>query len=289
MKVLLLGAGGMLATDLAKSAQREATIVAVDHSRCDVTESGAVARLVGAERPDLIVNASAYTAVDKAEKEQDRAMLVNGEAVGTLGEIAARLDIPLVHYSTDYVFRGDGRRPYGEDDTTSPVNAYGASKLRGEQLLAASGARSLVIRTQWLFGVAGKSFVRTMWDRARSAQPTRVVDDQWGRPTYTVDLARATWRVIAAGATGVLHVTNGGRPVSWFDLAARVFAAAGASELLTRCSTSDYPTPAARPAFSALDTSRAASLLGGELPDWSSAVDRFLAELGATALTGSRH
>ena len=289
MKVLLFGGGGMLASDLARTAPAGATIRAVSRAECDVTEHTAVARLAQEARPELIVNASAYTAVDEAERERETAFAVNGTAVGAMARVAADLGVPLIHYSTDYVFGGDVRRPYREDDPTSPINAYGASKLLGEQLVAGSGAQALVIRTQWLFGFAGKSFVRTMWNRARDRQPTRVVDDQWGRPTYTLDLARVTWRLAGAGRTGLLHVTNGGTAVTWFSLAARVFAAVGARDLLTACRTADYPTAAVRPTYSALDTARVASLLGEEPPDWTSAVDRFLAELEAgSAVSAAR-
>jgi dTDP-4-dehydrorhamnose reductase len=159
------------------------------------------------------------------------------------------------------------------------VNAYGRSKLAGEQGLIASGARSLILRTQWLYGLAGRSFPRTMWDRATKGIPTRVVADQFGRATYTVDLARAVWELIRRDASGLYHVTNAGDAATWLDVAAVVFAAAGAPSLLASCTTAEYPTPAARPAFSVLDTSRLARDAGVILPPWRNALGRFLDDL----------
>ncbi len=183
----------MLARDLISEAPGAHDIVGRDIDDFDITDPDAVDDAVREIRPDLIVNAAAYTNVDGAESESDVAFAVNGDALGFIGNAAKALGVPVIHYSTDYVFDGSSREPYGEDESTSPMGVYGASKLQGEQRLAESGAASLIIRTQWLFGIAGPSFPRTMWKRATSGEATRVVDDQTGRPTYTVDLARATW------------------------------------------------------------------------------------------------
>jgi dTDP-4-dehydrorhamnose reductase len=184
-----------------------------------------------------------------------------------------------VHVSTDYVFAGTASSPYEEGDPVAPVNAYGASKLRGEEAVLSSGAHTLVLRTQWLFGTAGGSFPRTMWERAVAGLPTRVVNDQMGRPTYTRDLAAATWALIARRAAGIVHVTNGGPPATWFAFAREVFVRAGAEALLAPCTTAEYPTPARRPTYSVLSTTRLETLLGGPLPDWRDGLDRFLGEL----------
>jgi dTDP-4-dehydrorhamnose reductase len=192
----------------------------------------------------------------------------------------------VVHFSTDYVFNGQSPRPYPEDDATNPIGAYGASKLAGERTLLESGARCAIIRTSWLFGFHGKSFPRTMWQRAREGKATRVVNDQVGRPTYTVDLATATWGLIGQRITHngqrslLLHVANTGA-ATWYEIARRIFQAAGVPDLVSPCTTAEYPTPARRPAFSVFDTSRYDALAGARLPRGEDALDRLLAELEA--------
>jgi len=280
MKVLLLGAGGMLAHDLLATAPGDVTVLGRTYDELDVTDAPALERALDDLRPDVVVNAAAYTAVDRAETERELAFRVNGEAVGTLGTLAAARGVRVVHFSTDYVFAGDGTAPYGVAHPTAPLNAYGESKLAGETALLESGARAIVVRTQWLFGRHGHSFPRTMLGRAVRGQPTRVVADQTGSPTYSVDLARATWTLLAADGVGLFHVANAGA-TTWHELARRVFAAAGRPELLSPCTTADYPTPARRPSYSVLDTSRYEELAGAPLPSWEDAVDRFLADLRA--------
>lgn len=279
MKVLLLGARGMLGTDLAASAPPGTTIVGADVDTLDITDRRQVAAALDRERPAWVVNAAAYTAVDRAEQERALAFSVNGDAVATIAAECAARDVGVVHYGTDYVFDGNGTRPWREDDPVAPLNAYGESKRAGEAALLASGARHLMLRTQWLYGLHGKSFPRTMWERARAGQATRVVNDQHGSPTYTVDLARATWALVAGGATGLLHVTNEGA-CTWFDVAAAVFAAAGRPELLSPCTSADYPTPARRPAYSVLDGTRLRQA-GVAMRDWREALGEFVAALAA--------
>jgi dTDP-4-dehydrorhamnose reductase len=274
--VVVLGAGGMLATDLIAAAPDDVRVDAVRRAELDVTDSEAIARMMDERRPDWIVNASAYTQVDRAETDYENALAVNGTAVTRIGVLCARRGVRVVHFSTDYVFRGDARQPYREDDPPDPVNAYGRSKLAGEAGLFASGARSLILRTQWLYGLAGKSFPRTMWDRARKGLPTRVVSDQFGRPTSTVDLARATWELIRQDAHGLYHVANSGEPASWFDVADAIFGAAGKPTLVSACTTADYPTPAARPTYSVMDTSKLTRDAGVSLPSWRGSLARFL-------------
>ena len=309
MRVLLLGANGMLARDLIREAPGAHDIVGRDIDDFDITDPDAVHDAVHEIQPDLIVNAAAYTNVDGAESEPDLAFAVNGDAPGFIGSAAKALGVPVVHYSTDYVFDGSSREPYSEGESTSPMGVYGASKLQGEQRLAESGTASLIIRTQWLFGIAGKSFPATMWGRATAGQATKVVSDQTGRPTYTVDLARATWRLLTGeGKTGqqqetpwdgltqpgatwgslgqpgtdIVHLANNGTAI-WYDVAKRVFEAVGRPELLEPCSTAEYPTPAQRPAWSVLSTERYEELAGESMPAWEDAVDRFLVELQNSA------
>jgi dTDP-4-dehydrorhamnose reductase len=281
MRVLIFGAAGMLGTDLCAAAPRGTTVVALDVSDADITDRAHVASALRDARPDWVINAAAYTAVDRAEMEQTVAEAVNAVAPGRIAEEAARLGAAMVHFSTDYVFAGTATAPYQESDAVAPVNAYGASKQRGEAAVLTSGTHALVLRTQWLFGRAGKSFPRTMLERATAGLPTRVVNDQVGRPTYTRDLAAATWKLVERRASGIVHATSGGAAATWFDVAHAVFERAGAGSLLSPCATADYPTPARRPAYSVLCTKRLEKLLQGALPDWRDALRRFLDELPA--------
>ena len=292
LHVLLLGDGGMLAHDLVTEVPEGVTLVTRTENDLDIT-TAAVEREIEQGKPDVVLNAAGYASVDRAESETELAYAVNGEALGRIGAAATRAGSLVVHYSTDYVFSGESNHPYREDDNTNPLGVYGSSKLDGELRLAAGGARHLIIRTQWLFGLHGHSFPRTMWNRARAGQPTRVVDDQHGKPTYTVDLARATWRLIgtgtavetedagaanaagATGAQGIVHIANSGQ-TTWYSLAKRIFETAGVPELLSSCTTADYPTPALRPKQSVLDTGLYERLTGTALPRWEDAVSRFL-------------
>jgi dTDP-4-dehydrorhamnose reductase len=278
MRVMVLGAAGMLGHDLVATAPQSVTLLPLPKAQLDITDTRAVAAAVGDLRPDLIVNAAGYTAVDRAESEPDVAFRVNGAAVEELGRIARQTGAGVIHFSTDYVFDGTSAVAYTEESPTNPVNVYGASKLAGETALAGSGAKCLIIRTQWLFGVNGRCFPRTMWDRATAWSPSRVVSDQFGRPTFSVDLARATWTLATRELSGVLHVANAGI-ATWYDVARRVYAACHADQLVQPCSTDQFPTPAKRPARAVLDTARAEAALGGSLPAWEDAIDRFLGEM----------
>ncbi|MFN2566828.1 MAG: dTDP-4-dehydrorhamnose reductase [Gemmatimonadaceae bacterium] len=282
MKVLLLGAGGMLGSEIARAAPPWARLTAVDRRRLDVRDAEAVAAMIDRCAPTVVINATGYTGVDAAESESRGAFDVNATAVAALAGHCAARGIHVVHFGTDYVFAGDRRTPYGEDDPPAPVGAYARSKLAGETALRESGAPHLVIRTQWLFGLHGQSFPRTMWERARSGQPTRVVNDQVGRPTYAVDLAAVIWRLIHRGAEGTVHAANDGA-ATWYDVARRVFEAVDAGHLLTPCRTADYPTAAVRPAYSVLETSRVEAMLSERMPHWHDGLDRFLRELCSEA------
>ena len=250
-------------------------MVPLSRAELDVTQSQAVEARVARERPDVIINATGYTAVDQAEADRAGAFAVNADGVATLAGAAARHAALLVHFSTDYIFDGRSASPYREDAPANPLNVYGQSKLAGEQAVQASGARFLIVRTQWLFGENGRSFPRTMLERARQSLPTRVVTDQIGRPTYTRDVALATWTLISLGATGVIHVANEGL-ASWFDVAEYVFSRLGMRSLLQPCTTAEYPTPAVRPARAVLDTTAYRRATGAVLPGWEDALRRFL-------------
>lgn len=278
MRVMVLGAGGLLGHDLVAAAPGGITVIGLTHADLDITDTQALTAAVAESQPQVVINATGYTAVDRAETERDLAFRVNGDAVGELGRIAARADASVVHFSTDYVFDGTATRPYAEDSPTNPVNTYGASKLAGERALQLSGAQFLIIRSQWLFGIHGRSFPRTMWDRANAGLATRVVSDQTGRPTYTPDLARATWSLIDQSASGVLHVANHGE-ATWFEVATHIFGRVGRSHLLSPCSSDSYPTTAPRPRYSALDTRRLEERLHAPLASFRTSLDHFLERL----------
>ena len=285
----------MLARDLILQAPDEVELIAWASNDLDVTSEPAVASAVASVSPDVILNCAAYTDVDGAEANRERAFAVNGDGPGFLARAllglpsAGRADPLLVHYSTDYVFDGTGTRPYRPADPCAPIGAYGASKLEGERQLEKVGGRYVIVRTSWLYGYHGRSFPRTMWERATKRLPTKVVNDQTGRPTYTRDLARATWQLIGVETTGrgpsrrashtdrILQAANAGE-VTWFDIARHVFQRADAAEVLAPCTTAEFPRPARRPAWSVLDTS-ALERYVDPLPAWDDALDRFLAEL----------
>lgn len=287
MRVLLLGCRGMLGSEIARLAPPEVQLVALSRADLDVTDFPAVERALVRYQPEWVVNATAYTAVDAAESDREAAEAVNATAVALLGQACARGGIRILHFSTDYVFDGSAREPYREDHPTSPLGVYGASKRNGEIGLIDSGARALIVRTSWLFGPNGKSFPRTMWERASARIPTRVVTDQRGAPTYAPHLATAAWSLLAQDHEGIWHVTNSGE-ATWYDVAHRVFSAADATELLSPCLTAEYPTPAKRPAYSVLDTTKAVKA-GITLQPWQEAVDAFVELLRTGSLGRSEN
>lgn len=274
MKALLLGAGGLLGRALAASVPAEVRLAARDRAALDVADPAGMAEAIRTERPNVVVNAAAYTAVDGAEREPGLAYAVNATAVAALGQLAAAAGARVIHIGTDYVFDGAGGAPYAEDAAPAPLNTYGRSKLEGERALLASGADALVVRTQWLYGDDAATFPHRMLTRAREGLATRVVADQHGRPTAADDLAPVLWRLAGADLTGILHVAGGGE-ATWYEIARAVFHHAGRPDLVTPCGTADFPTPARRPADARLDTARADRLLG-PLPDWRRSLQAWL-------------
>ena len=251
----------------------------VDRNSGDVTDPAAMSRLFETVRPTLVINCAAYTKVDLAEQEEATAINVNGIAVGTLGELCRRYDAALVHYSTDFVFDGAGRRPYRPDDPTHPLGAYGRSKHFGEKMLEASAPRHwLLIRTAWLYGPGGPCFPQTMVNAARAGKPLRVVDDQVGSPTYTFDLAQATLDLLDRGAGGVWHVTNSGS-VSWFGFTAAILDEFGLKADLSPTTSAEWkklrPQSATRPAYSVLDVTPFEQLVGRPMRPWREALHEY--------------
>lgn len=272
---LLLGGSGQVGTALRAVLDQ---VVAPGRAELDLAIAGFedIHRLVDETRPDVIVNCAAYTAVDRAEAEADLADEINGHKVGTLAEVAAGAGIPLVTYSTDYVFDGHADSPYLESSATNPINAYGRSKLLGEELALLANPRTLVIRTSWVVSRTHPNFVSTMLRLAREGREIRVVDDQRGSPTLADHLATATREALDRAATGLLHITNQG-DTTWFDLALAAITDAGLDPaLVSPCPTSEYPTEAARPAYSVLGSERSDELGMTALPPWREALSSIL-------------
>lgn len=280
MHVLVLGAEGQVGLDLQTAAHAEGiAVTAFTRRTCDITRDEDVRRAVLDSRATGVINAAAYTAVDRAEAEEDIAMAVNGRAPGYIARACAEAGLPLVHYSTDYVFDGALNRPYREDDTAAPINAYGRSKLAGERAVQEAGGTAAILRLSWVFSAHGQNFVKTMLRIAGEHKTLRIVDDQLGKPTPAAAAARAGLR--ALGASGIYHYA-GDEPVSWAEFAQAIFNSAGLEVHVEPISTADYPTPARRPANSVLDTQVIAAELGIEPANWREGLDAVIAALQST-------
>ncbi|KKW69137.1 dTDP-4-dehydrorhamnose reductase [Lampropedia cohaerens] len=294
MKILLLGKNGQVGWELQRSLAVLGEVIAPERdggALCgDLTQPERLRETIRAVAPDAIVNAAAYTAVDRAESEPEQAFAINAAAPQVLAEEAARLDAWLVHYSTDYVFDGSGEEPWREDAPTAPLSVYGQSKLEGEKHITESGARHLILRTSWVYGAHGQNFLKTMLRLAGEREQLRIVADQIGAPTGAELLADATAQALrqaipgSPAFSGIYHVTAAGE-ASWFDFAqyvlesARALGAQGLDAQLTPIASSEYPTPATRPHNSRLDTTLFQQTFGLLLPAWQDGVRRVVQEL----------
>jgi len=279
LKLLLIGAQGQVGWELARRLPALGTVTATDRTTLDLADPDAIRRVVREARPELIVNAAAYTAVDKAESEPAVATQINGDAPGVLAEEAKRSGALLVHYSTDYVFDGEKPGAYVETDTPNPVSAYGRSKLAGERAVMASGCRHLIFRTCWVYGPRGRNFLLTILKAARERPELKVVNDQFGAPTSSGAIAEATVRAIAANrGDGIYHMSAGGR-TTWHGFAQAIVEAAGLKTPVLPIPTSGYPTPARRPRNSILDNSRLKNDFGIEVPDWREGLREVLGQV----------
>ncbi len=285
MRILLFGAHGQVGRELARALAPSNAVVPLTRQQLDLTSEVAIASALKQWRPAVVINAAAYTAVDRAEEEPDLAMLINGKAPGTIGRAAREMGAVVVHFSSDYVFDGTVRRPRREDELAAPINVYGRTKLAGEGALAASGASHLIIRTSWVYGMHGHNFVRTMLRLAHERDLIRVVDDQHGAPTWARWLAESVAVIIQQlrghegglqagfGAHGGLLHLSGGGVTTWHALAEAVIALDPAREAqivrrLEPVSTADYGALAPRPAYSVLDNALAATRFGIRSPAW---------------------
>ena len=274
MKVLVIGHQGMLAQALRRCLQRnDVTTVSQGRPGLDITQPDLIRRVLKTVRPDIVINASAYTAVDRAEEEKDQAFAVNRDGIGHAADACREMDIPLLHVSTDYVFDGKARAPYREDDLPAPLGVYGESKRQGEVVLGVRHRQHLIVRTAWLYGHDGHNFVKTMLRLAREREVLRVVDDQYGCPTASQDLASALVAIChhishrrAADPWGTYHFGSAGQ-TTWYGFAQAIIEEAAAFERLRvreliPIPTADYPTAAARPAYSVLDCSKIEAVFG---------------------------
>lgn len=301
MRIVVTGQKGQIVTALLEVAASDPRIIILPLARpqLDLTRLSDIASILDAAAPDLVINAAAYTAVDKAESDPDMALLVNGAAAGAVAAACARRHVPVIQLSTDFVFDGEAKAPYREDAATAPLNVYGASKLLGEQLVAASNPRHLIVRTSWVISPFGHNFAATMLRLGAERASVSVVDDQHAAPTYAPDAATALLALAQTMAQssiddprwGIYHLTNQGS-TTWCGLAREIFrcAAAGGAPVpaVAAIPTSGYPTPARRPKNSRLDTQKLATIFDIVLPPWQQGVAACVGRLLAkTAAKGS--
>lgn len=270
MKAVIFGAAGQLGRSLLMTAPIDVMVVPFDRGALNIGDDAQVAAVLARERPDVVFNAAAYTAVDKAESEEAHAHAINATAVGYLANAARSQKAHFVHVSTDFVFNGRSGVPYAPDSPTDPLGAYGRTKLAGEH---AAGAEALIVRTAWVYGPSGGNFVRTMLRLMRERPEVRVVADQVGTPTYAPNLAAALWTLAARRAVGIHHYTDSG-VASWYDFAVAIQEEAIAAGLLDSSvpivpiAATDYPTPASRPSYSVLDKRSTFAALGAPALHW---------------------
>ena len=289
LRILVTGPDGQVGWECRRSLQALGQVHGVGRAQCDLTRPEAIRGLVREASPDLIVNSAAYTAVDRAESEPDLARAVNADAPAVLAEEARRLGASLIHLSTDYVFDGTKPSPYVEDDACNPLSVYGRTKLLGEQAVLSSGAAAVILRTSWVYATRGQNFLRTIVRLAREREELRIVDDQWGAPTWARSIADAIAAIAAragrdrtsvaasfAARGGVFHMTAAGR-TNWHRFAQHVLQQVDDPERRLRSiaaiPTTEYPTPARRPINSVLDCTRLARLWGVALPPWELALE----------------
>ncbi|MEO1657803.1 MAG: dTDP-4-dehydrorhamnose reductase [Pseudomonadota bacterium] len=289
LRVLVAGQSGQVAQSLLQAASRDVTLELRGRPDFDITDKQSIAAAVDAFGPDIVINAAAYTAVDQAEDDRDAAFAANALGPQNLAEVTADQGLPLIHLSTDYVFDGSGTEPYREDQPTAPIGVYGESKLAGEDAVAAANPSHVIARTAWVYGAHGKNFLKTMLRVGSTNDELRVVDDQHGAPTSSHTIAETLLRIAHAvkeadGETpfGLYHLVASGA-CSWADFAAAIFdesaARGGPAAKVARITTEEYPTKAARPAYSVLDTSKLQSSFGVTLPDWREPIGPIVAKV----------
>lgn len=277
--ILITGANGQLGSEFQKRTfSLLDEIFYTDVEELDITDLKAVISFIERHDIDTIINCAAYTAVDRAEEDREKAVKVNRDAVANLAKAATKLGCLLIHISTDYVFDGNHDVPYTEKDPVNPQTVYGQTKLEGEQAIKSSGCMYLIIRTAWLYSGFGNNFVKTMLRLADERKEINVVNDQWGTPTYAGDLADAIIRILERNELpeleGIYHYTNEG-VCNWYDFAKEIIELSGKDCIVRPISTEQYPTKAKRPAYSVLDKTKIKKVFDLEIPDWKDALKRF--------------
>jgi len=290
MKILLTGINGQLGSQLQPLLIKVGEVMGVGRNNLDLADPNAISKLIDQVKPELIINAAAYTAVDKSEKEPELAHAVNSIAPGIMAKEAKKLGATLIHISTDYVFDGSQSTPYIETDPTNPLGIYGQSKLAGEEAIRETEANHIIIRTAWVYGAYGKgNFVKTMLRVGKDREELRVVYDQVGCPTWTGDLAEAIAQIIPnlnSETYGTYHYTNSGA-ISWYDFAIAIFEEGRQLgfplqvKQVVPITTAEYPTPAKRPAFSVLNSGKISKVLGTYCPYWRYSLKQMLKQLAA--------
>ena len=282
MKILITGRNGQLGSELydLKEVYPQHEMVFVDREEMDLSNPDEILHVLSKENPEIIVSAGAYTAVDKAETDQELCDAVNHIAVKTIGAWAADNNANVIHISTDYVFDGSSETPLKETDEPDPINVYGLTKLHGEQALRASGANHVIIRTAWVYSTYGANFVKTMIRLMSEREEIGVVADQVGTPTYARDLAKAIMQIIEAPefVQGVFHYSNEGK-ISWHDFATAIKEIKGFSTKVNAIGSDAFPTPAKRPNFSLLDKTKIKEVYNVSVPDWKTSLEEMLAKL----------
>ena len=279
--ILVFGKTGQVATEL----QRLGDVMALGRGQVDLSDPGACAAAIRAHKPAAVINAAAYTAVDKAEDDAVLATVINGDAPTSMAQACAEMGIPLVHISTDYVFEGSGAAPWQPTDMAAPQNVYGRSKLAGEEGISGSGAAFAILRTSWVVSSHGSNFVKTMLRLSETRDALGVVADQIGGPTPARDIARACLKIAEQlqqdpSKSGTYHF-SGAPDVSWAEFAAEIFDQAGRAVVVTPIATRDYPTPAARPLNSRLDCTKTEQVFDIKRPDWRAGLSAILVDLKA--------
>jgi dTDP-4-dehydrorhamnose reductase len=301
LRILLTGKNGQVGSELARLLPAD-SLTAVGRSELDLAKPGDLRAMIARVRPDLIINAAAYTAVDQAENEEPLARVINAEAPGIIAEEARKIGAFLVHYSTDYVFDGTKRTPYVEEDRAHPLGVYGRTKLAGEEAIRAAGVPHLILRTAWVYATSGRNFLLTVLRLASTRDELRIVNDQFGAPTWARAIADATARLVSRGTpfldghSGTYHLTAAGE-TTWYEFAVAILAgtrdqfhdtawfgaATARRTIVVPITTQEYPTSARRPAYSVLSNARFAGTFGFALPDWRFQLS---AALGTQAQSG---